>query len=229
MEVGKIEAQVSTQTVDLLRYVWIIPIIVGFVTFILTTIVNQRKDKKQFRMEKMAFIKYEQVVTSYPFNDRDCTILCSKEMNRYIDSLRGIKTTMAFLVLENVTDNNVLDLKIEILSSDGKKFVTQAFNMPMWKSSEILYIPVSIPGASTYHVNDEKLNVYYTTLGFEKYVMGYKRIEKSVYDEYLKKIYFKFIKYTKIKYKRSDFYTLIKIKNEEKVKQTETETVKSSI
>lgn len=220
MEVGKIEAQVSTQTVDLLRYVWIIPIIVGFVTFILTTIVNHRKDKKQFKMEKMAFLKYEQSVLDFPFNDRDCTILCSREISRYIDSLNGNKTKMAFLVLENVTENNVLDLKIEVVSSDDKKSMIQEFNLPMWKSSEILYIPVSIPGSTSYHVTDEKLNVYYTTLGFEKYVVGYKRKKPDVYDEYLKKIYFRFIKYTKIKYKQSDFYKYIKV---EKVKQTETE------
>lgn len=224
MEVGKIEAQVSSETVDLLRYVWIIPIIVGFVTFVLTTIVNQRKDKKQFRMEKMAFIKYEQIVTEYPFNDRNCMILCTKEIRRYIDSVShyGMKTKMAFLVLENVTENNVLDLKIEVVSSYNKRNVPQAFNMPMWKSSDVLYIPVSIPGEPTYQVNDEKLNVYYTTLGFEKYVIGYKRNEKNGYDEYLKKIYFNFIKYTKIKYKRSDFYSYIKVTKEDKVKQSET-------
>ncbi|WP_291754735.1 hypothetical protein [Lysinibacillus sp. UBA5990] len=232
-EVGEIEAQVSTETVDLLRYVWIIPIVVGFVTFVLTTVVNQRKDKKQFRMEKMAFIRYEQVETDYPFNDRDCTILYTNDIRNVLESLShdDEKTRMTFLVLENLTENNVLDLKVEIVSSydDTSLKSKQSINMPIWKSDEVLYIPISIPGAATHHVTDEILNVYYTTLGFEKYVIGYRLNEQNDYDEYLKKIYFKYFKYTKIKYKQSDFYSYIKVTNEEKGKQAEKEVEKQLV
>ncbi|ARZ61509.1 MULTISPECIES: hypothetical protein [Bacillus cereus group] len=204
----------NSTNVDWLRYVWIIPIVTGFITFILTSLFTIYREKKSANSESRAFIQYEEFELSYPFENvkkyGEGMLLLSENGRKLVE--KGGRTTLAFLILKNITDNDVINVKIEseFQSKEGK-VIREEFAMPVWNSNDVLYIPQSVYGSSSYYSTNIELTVSYSTLGFENFKSGYKRMENGKYKDFLKKKYFKLFYWDVIKYHQSEFFRFIKI------------------
>lgn len=213
--------------VDWLRYVWIIPIVVGFVTFILTSMFTLYREKKSSNIFKRALISYNEYELTYPFENvksfGEGLLLLNADGKKLINSVGTNKAVFPFLVLKNITDNDLLNVKIESNYEVGKgKIVEVEFFMPLWDSKDVIYIPMSHYETGSKFVTNIDLTVSYTTIAFEKFKMGYKRIKKSTYEDFFMKKYFNLFYLNNVKYHQGKFYTYEKItkpkdKNEMKI------------
>ncbi|UDK97888.1 hypothetical protein EYB33_16930 [Lysinibacillus sphaericus] len=212
----QIPIEVSTSQIDLLRYIWVIPILIGFITFILTSLFTIYREKRNNLLEKRAFIEYHQYELNYPFNDnKDGLILTSIEGKKTLELYKENSGICCFLEIKNITENDILNLKIEVIS-ESKRIVKQEFALPIWKNDTTLYIPITIHDGNTHFVTDHKLDIQYTTLAFEKFSYGYYRTKDKKYNTYLKKYYFfNLIPITKIKYSEVPRFTYIKLEKKE--------------
>lgn len=213
--------------IDWLRYVWIIPIVVGFVTFVLTSLFTVYRERKNISIPKRIFIEYAEYELEYPFSDMpkhgEGIVLLGKNGKKLIDYANSAGgSVFTFMVIKNITENDIINLNIKFVFSDrsGKKgatpkeIVNEEFSLPVWKHQDTLYIPATIHDNKTSNFStSEELVISYTTIVFEHFRYSYKRLNNGEYIEKLKKRYLRFIWLTKVNYKRSGFFSFVRVKN----------------
>ncbi|MGG3911263.1 hypothetical protein [Peribacillus simplex] len=222
--------------VDWLRYVWIIPIVVGFVTFVLTSLFTVYRERKNNNISKRIFIEYAEYEMNYPLDDDikhgEGIILLGKngkKITNHADEVGGGR--FSFMVIKNITENNVINVKLRFVFSDRlgkqdvcpKNVIEEEFFMPVWKNTDTIYIPAKIYKDISNFTTNEELVISYTTTSFEHFKYSYERQYDGNYKEQLKKRYLGFIWITKINYQQSQFYSFIRVvkkKNEEIEVQT---------
>lgn len=214
-----------------------LPLVTAIITFILTSLFTMYRDKKANNFTKRAFFEYAEYEMEYPFDGNNIKhgegkLLLGKNGKLLHDHARTYgKTVYSFLVLRNVTSNDVINVKIKFVFSDrrGKKgavpneIIKEEFSLPVWKSTDTIYIPASIYNHPTSNFStSEELEVIYNTTTFEKFKYLYTRKEDGNYKEQLKKRYLGFIWITKLNYERANFFTFVNVKKSEKKTKEET-------
>lgn len=203
-----------------------LPLITAIITFVLTSLFTMYKERKINNISKRVFIDYAEYELRYPF-DNDAknlhgegTLLLGKNGKKlYQHANQHGGATYTFLVIKNITTNDVIDVKVKFAFSDRlsknstpKEMITEEFFMPVWKSTDSIYIPATIYNHSSHLSTNEELVVSYSTTSFERFKYSYKRQKDGTFKERLKKRYFGFIWITKIRYKKGEFHSFIKVK-----------------
>lgn len=186
-----IPVTVSKETIDFLRYIWVLPVIIGFITFILTNWYNSRKDNKEYRLEHRSFITYTFSTYKNPFKLRD------NDLNKILivknSSTNALtKTTddrVVYLRLENTTKNSVFYVNI-FCDINGKK---NTYFLQAWNSDITLLIPLkkNEQNEQQNEQNEESKQVYfnfqitYSTIAEEKFI---NKISQEVSENGQKKI-----------------------------------------
>lgn len=213
--------------VDWLRYVWIIPIIVGFVTFVLTSLFTVYRERKNNNIPRRIFLEYAEYDLHYPFEDKpkhgEGKILLGQNGRKLIEHANKTGGAVySFLVLNNITENDVVNVKINFVFSNRlsnqdipEDAIREKFTLPVWKSTDTIYIPMTIYGGSFHTSTSEELLIEYTTTGFEHFRYSYNREFSGEYIERLEKRYLGFMWLPKINYHRSEFFSFIRVRNKD--------------
>lgn len=164
-----IPVTVTKETIDFLRYIWILPVVIGFITFILTNWYNSRKDNKEYRLEHRAFITNTFSTYKNPFklreNDLNKILIVKNSSTNTLT-----KTTddrVVYLRLENTTKNSVFYVNI-FCDINGEK---NTYFLQSWNSDVTLLIPLKIN-----EQNEESKQRYsnfritYSTVAEEKFI-----------------------------------------------------------
>lgn len=200
-----------------------LPLITAVTTFILTSLFTLYREGKTNNNSKRAVLEYQEYDLKYPFENPkkygEGLLLLNDNGLHVTEKYAG--GTVSFLILRNVTSNDVINVKItSVVKSREGKVLTQTFTMPIWKSSETLYIPQNMHESDSYYVTNESLKIEYSTLAFEKFRFGYKKTKdkmkkgkkkKGQYKDYFQKKYLGFIYIRLLKYHKGDFYRFVKI------------------
>ncbi len=205
-----------------IKYLTIIfPLITAVITFFLTSLFTMYKDKKTINISRRVFIEYAEYLLDYPFNEETTSIhgngllLLGDNGKKLIRSADKDGEKHSYLVLKNITNNDVINvlIKTEFLS-DGI-LTSEEFNMPIWKHKDSIYIPQTFNEGSSVYSQNELLKIRYTTSNFEEFEFGYIRQQDGTYQETLKKKYLGFIWLNKVKYYKSKFYSFHKVGKKE--------------
>lgn len=165
-----IPLEVSNKIVDLLRYIWIIPIIVGFATSILTIWFNRKKDVKDYRLEHRAFIKWHFRIKKNPFelNDADLKniLLIENGNTKKMSELKGAH--IQYIRYENITQNDIafIQIKVDVNGRINKYFLHS------WEHDSVLFIPLY----SNEIIDKKIIKMTYTTLADEKFILLHKEV-----------------------------------------------------
>ncbi|WIV17843.1 hypothetical protein QPK24_15650 [Paenibacillus polygoni] len=204
----------------------VVPLITAVLTFILTSLFTSFKERKAMNIPKRVILDYAEYTFDYPFENKvsenhgNGRILLGSNgkniTNEALDFYKGARTRspLQFLVLKNVTENNVINVKIRTVygSKEGEK-VDEMFIMPVWEHKTTLYLPQTVYcSKSTFSTNLE-LVITYTTANFETFKYSYKRTKKNLYKERLKKRYLGFIWLTKIRYFKQSFNSFLVVRS----------------
>ncbi len=219
---------VNNVPVDWLRYVWIIPIVMGFVTFVLTSLFTVFRERKNNNIPRRVFLEYAEYEMEYPFGDKpkhgEGRILVGENGKKLIQNANTHGgSDYTFMVINNITENDIINVKIKFVFSDRpgkrgslpKEIITEEFFMPVWKSADTIYIPSTIYNSSSKFSTNEELLIEYTTTGFEHFRYSYVREYSGKYTERLEIRYLGFMWLPKVNYHQGDFYRFIRVRNKE--------------
>jgi len=203
----------------------IVPLITAVLTFILTSAFTAYKERKAMNISKRVILDYAEYSLQYPFEDKVSDnhgkglILWGSNGKKLSDSASeyyscyGSRATYQFLVLKNITENNIINVKIKTTYDCRGKTVKEEFFLPVWNYETTLYLPQSVHGGENIYSTNLELKIIYTTSNFETFSYGYKRTKKDSYEEHLKKKYLGFIWITKVKYFQNEFYRFERVGN----------------
>lgn len=203
-----------------LKYMTIIfPLITAIITFILTSLFTMYKDRKSTNINKRIFIEYAEFLIEYPFNEKSLTlhgkglILLGENGTKMLKVLKkiGEEAKSSYMVVKNITNNDVINVLIKTVYSSGTVRVTEEFNLPLWKHSDSLYLPQTIYESENIYSQNDELSITYTTSNFEVFRYRFLMQEDGKLVETLKKRYLGLIWITKVKYHKTNFYKFIKV------------------
>ena len=148
-----IPVNVKGETVDLLKYVWTIPIIVGFSTFILTLFVNSKKDSKEFRTKHRAFITKSTTVRINPYRlpktGAEEVIIITNNKTRVMIAKNQRKEKIYCLKLKNALETKIVNIMIkakvvDFSDNDNIKIHTEEiFQLNIWDFNKEIIIPLT--------------------------------------------------------------------------------------
>ncbi|UDK97885.1 hypothetical protein EYB33_16910 [Lysinibacillus sphaericus] len=188
-----IPLEVSKETIDLLKYVWIIPIAVGLITFILTTLVNSRKDSKEYKLNHRALITHTYKTTFNPYelskNDgKEALLLTSNDILQMVAENSKEKNKFRCVKIKNSLTTTIVNINISVgfvnITNPNEPYSKKVatLSMGVWEGEKELIIPV-LALKENEKKEDYFINVIveYTTLAEEKFI----------YSRYYKINYFK--------------------------------------
>lgn len=207
-----------------------LPLLTALITFFLTSLFTLYRESKYKNHDKRIFFEYKEFELKYPFgNDQNhgegIILLGDNGTKLHRHAKKHGESVYSFLILKNITENNVINVKIKHEMSDrvgnnkktvSNKIVKEEFFMPVWKWKDTLYIPATFYDGGSNFTTNEELIVIYNTTTFEKFKYSYVRQDDSSYKEKLKKKYLGFIWITKINYEKSEFYSFVHVQKENK-------------
>ncbi|GLY10350.1 hypothetical protein [Pseudobacillus badius] len=184
-----------------------LPLITAIVTAFLTTIFTSVREKKSLNVSNRIFLEYGEYDLHFPF-DKEVPKNLGKGVIYWGENGMKLKkfteengkTIYSFLVLNNPTINNAINVNITTEYSCENESVKEVFSLPYWKNDDVIYLAHSIHEAGSHLSRSEKIDIRYTTESFEQFRFSIIRNLDGTYRKKLQKKYFNFFWVTKLNY-----------------------------
>jgi len=181
-----------------LKYIIVFyPIAIALLTVTFSSILTFFTKRKDRRLENRPYFSYTEYILSYPITDSShgegVLLLGENGKKLFPIGSRDGSSKASFMVLKNLSSNDVLNAEIVVKYSDSGEYLKEKFNLPIWKKDEAIYLTQSIYGKSIFSTN-ERLVITFNSTALEKLRFTYKRKRYSIYN-------YRFVKSSKFKYK----------------------------
>ncbi|WP_227396993.1 hypothetical protein [Jeotgalibacillus aurantiacus] len=170
------------------QLVIIIPILTAILTVLFNAVLKFFFERNDINYSKRPFFSYIEYLMDYPIDRskrNNGFILFGRNGIKLFNSSTHYYSKANFLELKNLTNNDIINVKIKSkFFSDGIK-VQEDFSLNIWRQDQLILIPQTVFGKDLYSTN-EALIIKFRTLSGENIKFSYKR--RKFYSYIIKKV-----------------------------------------